>query len=198
MDGIAYHFRTRAEVEALRRQSRYVVLDVRGDLQALDIEELRAGREGTDAFFEGNPFVARALQTNLALAAVRRLSIYLSPVSKEEIIYFKAPERHVTLPELIADIMRRKLLRRTRRQKSELSAPDLENIERRAASAYGELKEAWHFDYVIPNHDGEDSDNWEAFYYPIGEARKALAAFAALLEGAIPAGVEKWEQDLVP
>jgi guanylate kinase len=197
-DGIAYHFRTRAEVETLRRQFRYAVLDVRGDLQALDLEELRAGPEGSDAFFEGNPFVARALQTHPALAEVRRLSIYLSPVSKEEIIYFKAPERHVVLPDLITDIMRRKLLRRTRRQKSELSAPDLENIERRAASAYGELKEAWHFDYVIPNHDGEDSDNWEAFYYPIGEARKALETLTALLEGAIPTGVEKWEEDLVP
>jgi guanylate kinase len=198
VDGIAYHFRTRTEVEALRHQFRYVVLDVRGDLQALDLEELQALQEGTDVFFEGNPFVARALQTHPALAEVRRLGIYLSPVSKEEIIYFKAQERHIALPDLITDIMRRKLLRRTRRQKSELSARDLENIERRAASAYGELKEAWHFDYVIPNHDGEDSDNWEAFYYPIGEARKALESFAALLEGAIPAGVEKWEQDLIP
>jgi guanylate kinase len=198
VDGIDYHFRTRTEVEALRHESRYAVLDVRGDLQALDLEQLGVLREGADAFFEGNPLVARALQTHPALAEVRRLSIYLSPVSKEEIIYFKAPERHVALPDLITDIMRRKLLRRTRRQKSELSARDLENIERRAASAYGELKEAWHFDYVIPNHDGEDSDNWEAFYYPIGEARKALESFAALLEGTVPAGVERWEQDLIP
>jgi guanylate kinase len=198
LDGIDYHFRTRAEVEALRHQSRYAVLDVRGDLQALDLEELQARREGADAFFEGNPMAARALQTHHALAGFPKLSIYLAPVSKEEIIYFKAPERHVALPDLITDIMRRKLLRRTRRQKPELSARDLENIERRAASAYGELQEAWHFDYVIPNHDGEDSDNWEAFYYPIGEARKALASFAALLEGSVPAGVEKWKQDLIP
>jgi guanylate kinase len=51
---------------------------------------------------------------------------------------------------------------------------------------------------VIPNHDGEDSDNWEAFYYPLGDARKALQAFVALLEGRVPAGVERWEQDLIP
>jgi guanylate kinase len=94
--------------------------------------------------------------------------------------------------------MRRKLLRRTRRQKLELSAKDLENIETRAASAYGELKEAPHFDHVIPNHDGEDSDNWEAFYYPVGDARKALNAFVALLEGRTPSEVERWEDDLLP
>ena len=48
---------------------------------------------------------------------------------------------------------------------------DLEDIEKRASSAYRELQEAWRFDHVIPNHDGEDSDNWEAFYYLIGDAR---------------------------
>ena len=51
---------------------------------------------------------------------------------------------------------------------------------------------------MIPNHDGEDSDHWEAFYYPIGDARKTLAAFAALLKGEVAAGVEKWEEDLLP
>ena len=50
----------------------------------------------------------------------------------------------------------------------------------------------------IPNDDGEDSDHWEAFYYPIGDARKTLAAFAALLQGAVPPGIETWPADLLP
>ena len=198
VDGVDYHFRTRSQVEALRAQSRYAVLDVRGDLQALDVDELRAWLAQGHAFFEGNPFVGRALQTHPGLAGIDRLSIFLSPISREEIIYLKAPERNLSLSDVVSDIMRRKLLRRTRRQKLELSAKDLENIETRATSAYRELKEAWRFDYVIPNHDGEDSDNWEAFYYPIGDARKALNAFVELLEGKIPPGVEKWEEDLIP
>jgi guanylate kinase len=198
VDGVDYHFRTRAQIEALAAQSRYAVMDVRGDLQALDVEELRALLAQGDAFFEGNPFVGRALQTHPQLAEVKRLSVFMAPLSKEEILYMRAPERNVSLPDLLTDVMRRKLLRRTRRQKVELSAKDLENIERRASSAYRELQEAWHFQYVIPNHDGEDSDNWEAFYYPLGDARKALGAFATLLEGGIPPNVEKWEEDLVP
>jgi guanylate kinase len=198
VEGVDYHFRTRTQIEALRAESRYAVFDVRGDLQALDVKELRARLAESHAFFEGNPYVGRALQTHPSLAGIDRLSVFLSPLSKEEIAYFKAPERNVFLPDLVTDIMRRKLLRRAHRQKLELSAKDLENIEARASSAYGELKEAWHFDYVIPNHDGEDSDNWEAFYYPIGDARKALSAFAELLEGKFPQGVEKWEEDLIP
>jgi len=198
LDGVDYHFRTRSQVEALRAQTRYAILDVRGDLQALDVDEMRVWLAESSAFFEGNPFVGRALQTHPALAGIDRLSVFLSPLSKEEVIYLKAPERNVSLSDLIADIMRHKLLRRTHRQKLELSAKDLENIEARATSAYRELKEAWHFDYVIPNHDGEDSDNWEAFYYPIGDARKALSAFVALLEGKVQPGVEKWEENLIP
>jgi guanylate kinase len=47
------------------------------------------------------------------------------------------------------------------------------------------------------NHDGEDSDNWEAFYYPLGNAHRAPLAFADLLEGRVPSCAEKWDADLV-
>jgi guanylate kinase len=80
----------------------------------------------------------------------------------------------------------------------ELSLKDLESIERRAASSYQELRAAHYFDHVIPNHDGEDSDNWDAFYYPLGDARETLIAFVTLLEGGVSAGAEHWESDLIP
>jgi guanylate kinase len=67
-----------------------------------------------------------------------------------------------------------------------LPTGDLENIERRASSAYIELKEAWHFNYVITSHDGEDSENWDAFYYLVGDARKTLLTFADLVGGKAP------------
>ena len=198
VDGEDYHFRTRRQLEAMRSDPRYAVLDVRGDLQALNVEELDVIVERSDAFFEGNPFMGRLLQTHPRLSAVHRLSIFLSPLSKDEIEYLNAPERHVSLEAFVADLMRRKLLRRTRRHKGELSLKDLENIETRASSAYRELQEASHFQYVIPNHDGEDSEHWEGFYYLVGDARRSLQAFVALLEGAMPPIVETWDEDLVP
>ena len=192
-----YHFRTQTQVEALRQQTRFAVLDVRDDLQALDLTELAALLGRGDAFFEGNPFVGRLLQTHPALSRVRRLSVFLAPLSKDEILFLKDPARNLSLPDMVTDVMRRKLLRRTRRQKGELSLSDLRNIERRAGSAFRELQEAVHFEWVLPNHDGEDSDNWEAFYYPLGDARRALLAFADLLEGRVPACAEKWEAGLL-
>ena len=197
IDGVDYHFRMRAQVEGLRADHRYAVLEARTDLQALDVEELESLLRCGNAFFEGNPYVAWTLQTHPRLANLNRLSIFLSPLSKEEITYLKKPERNVSLEELLTDIMRRKLLRRTRQQKGDLSAKDLEEVETRALSAYRELQGAWHFQYVIPNHDGEDSENWEAFYYPIGDARKTLEAFVDLLQGLVQPGVEKWEKDLL-
>ena len=69
--------------------------------------------------------------------------------------------------------------------------------EKRAGSAIVEMAEASKFDHVIPLHDGERNDNWDAFYYPVGSARKALEAFAALLQGQTPSGTERWEEDLI-
>jgi len=197
IDGVDYHFRTRTQVEALRNDPRYVVVEVRTDLQALDMEEMEFLLCPGDAFYEGNPYVAQELQTHSRLAKAQRLSVFISPLTREEIEYLRIPERNVSLPELVAEIMRRKLLRRTRRQKGELSANDLQNVETRASSTYRELQMACRFQYVIPNHDGEDSENWDAFYYPIGDARKTLHAFVGLLHGCVQPGVEHWDENLL-
>jgi guanylate kinase len=198
LDGIDYYFRSRQEIEKLKGKDGFVVMDVRGDLQALDLNELQQSLGNGDVLFEGNPFVGLVLLTHASLAKVNRLSMFMSPLSRDEILFLKTTTPGVSLPDLVTDVMRRKLLRRTRRQKGELSLKDLENIERRASSAYKELQDAHHFRYVIPNHDGEDSENWDAFYYPLGDARTALQAFVSLLRGEIPAGTETWEEDLVP
>lgn len=198
-DGIDYYFRPRREIEKLANRPGFIAADVRGDLQALELTTIKnILSEGYDAFFEGNPFIPAKLRDTEELQDIPTLTVFLSPLSREEITFLKEPEKKVNLEKFLTDVMRRKLLRRTKGQNSILSLKDLENIERRASSALVELREAWKFDVVIPNHDGEDSEHWEAFYYPIGDARKTLLAFAALLQGETVPGVEKWEEGLVP
>ena len=197
LDGVDYHFRARAQIADLESDQRFVVMDVRGDLQALDIEQLNEDLVQGDVFFEGNPFVGEVLQTHPALADIDRLSVFMAPLSREEILMLRS-QPSVSFPDLVTDVMRRKLLRRTRRQKGELSQKDLENIEVRASSAHSELQKAHQFQHVIPNHDGEDSENWDAFYYPIGDARRALNAFVALLMGEVTRDVEIWDEKLLP
>lgn len=198
VDGVDYRFRAREYIEGLRGREGFTVFEVRGDLQALDTRELEQKLAASDVLVEGNPSIGSCLLDLVERLRTPCLSVFLSPLSKDEVLEFRDPGRSVSLPDLLTDMMRRKLLRRTSRQKGTLSLSDLENIEIRAASAYGELQQAWRFDYVIPNHDGEDSDHWDAFYYPVGDARRALHTFAGLLEGKEMPAAEKWEKALFP
>ena len=79
----------------------------------------------------------------------------------------------------------------------ELSEDHLADIETRSGRAYDELKLAHHFDNVLANHDGEDSDNWEAFPCPVGDARRTMVAVADLLAGRRSSAAEVWDKDLL-
>ncbi len=197
IDGIDYYFCSQEEMESMARRDRFIVLDVRGDRQGLDLDQLMGALEkGDDLFFEGNPFIPQALWEIEELNNVPMLRLFLSPLSRDEVIWCK--QKGVDLKRLVADIQRRKLLRRNAEQKGILSLPDLENIEKRARSAPEEMKLAWQFDWVIPNHDGEDHENWDAFYYPIGDAFRAVHCLAALLKGDHSQYAERWERSLWP
>jgi guanylate kinase len=197
-DGSDYYFRSRNYIESLKSDKKFIVMDVRGDLQALDLDELRKLLKKGDVFFEGNPFVGSLLLELAHEGNINVLSIFMSPISREEILFLKNSKSNINLPDLVTDIMRRKLLRRTRKQKTELSLKDLENIEKRASSAFKELRMAHRFTYVMPNHDGEDSENWNGFYYPLGDALKSLQTFVYLYKAEKAAYSEHWEKELIP
>ena len=198
VDGRDFHFRSRQYIEDLREKPGFDVFSVRNDLQAMDVDELERLLAESDVFFEGNPYIGSGLLDFVAEHKTECLSVFLAPLSREELVELTSAEKGVNAIDFLTDVMRRKLLRRTLKQKGILSLKDLENIEIRAGSAYGELQKAWRFDAVIPNHDGEDSDNWDAFYHPIGDARRTLQALAALLEGRRLGVVEQWPEGLVP
>jgi guanylate kinase len=196
-EGVDYYFRTRKYIENLKEKDHFVVMEVRGDIQALDLRELSQSLSNGNVFFEGNPFIGRVLLTHPALTYVNKLSMFMSPLTRKEILEFTSAKNSLSLPEVVTDIMRQKLIRRTQKQKGNLIKKDLEDIEKRASSAYTELRDAHLYRYVIPNHDGEDSENWNAANYPIGDARLALNAFVALLNNEAPLGIEKWAKELV-
>lgn len=196
VDGVDFYFRTREYIEQLRSKDNFLVTDVRGDLQALDLKYLRETIAAGNAFFEGNPIIGRELMSLTRQEEIVCLSVFLSSLSKAEIEDIGG-RRDINFEMTLTDIMRRKLLRRTKKQKGILSLADLENIEVRAANAYKEMKEAWRYDFVIPNHDGEDSENWDAFACPVGDARLALLCFVDILSGGKPAYAEHWQEGLL-
>lgn len=196
-DGVDYHFRARDEIAALKDDPDHVVIDNRGDLQALERAAIdRILGRGCHALYEGSPRLPAALRRMGVLDDYDTLSVFLSPLSRAEVRHARQAGLH--LPELFAEIQRRKLLHRTERQQGWLSLGALEDIETRARSAYGECREACRFDHVNPLHDGEGHDNWDRFGIPIGSARAAIARVVALIAGEVPEGVECWDDDLLP
>ncbi len=197
-EGLDYYFRSREEMEEMRDRDNFILLEVRGDLQGLDVDKLlRILRQGQDVLFEGNPFIPEALWNSPQMSEVPTLKVFLSPISRGEILWLKSLKADI--PAIVTDAMRRKLLRRTQRQKGILSFKDLENIKERSNSAPAELRLACQFDWVIPNHDGEDSENWTTFNYPMGDAFMALQTFASILQGEEPAcWGEHWGPNLWP
>jgi guanylate kinase len=197
VDGVEYHFQTRDGILSFQGTDEFIVLEVRpGNFQALGKEEVHKACEGPGIpFLEAFYGFGEKVRERGWLKGDEMLSVFLSPLTKEEILFLKGQPR-LLLHEFISEVMRRKLLRRTQKQKGLVSQNDLHDIEARVATAYRELKVAPGYDYVIPNHDGEDSENWDQFYYPIGDARKALLSFVDILEGDEPRFGEKWSPEM--
>ena len=199
VDGVEYRFRAQEEILVFRERADFIVLEVRpGNFQALAREEIEdAIRTPGIPFLEAFCGFLGEIERSGWLKRDEILSVFLSPLSKEEIVFLKQ-QGNVTLEDFVSGVMRRKLLRRTQKQKGSLSRRDLDDIEKRVGTAYEELRAACRYDYVIPNHDGEDSENWDQFYYPIGDARKALLSFVDVLDGKKPRFGEKWPRNLIP
>lgn len=194
-DGVDYHFRTTEQIERLRDEpDRYIVMQVRDDLQALDLDELREQLRSKDVLFEGNPFVGELLAGDDRLDDLDRRSMFVSPFSTDELRALS--QAGADLNEAVTTVMRAKLERRTRALQGELDQAARDDIETRAGSAFGELQRAGRFDWVIANHDGEDSEHWTLLAEPIGEARRTLGALVEMLEGRKPAAAEAWTAEV--
>ncbi len=195
-EGRDYYFRNRDYVESLRADKNYIVQEIRNDLQAVNLNQLHELLDKGDVYFEGNPAWLSAFKDHAAAVNVKCLSIFLSPLDAAEITYLLSERDRSDLHNFVAELMRTKLLRRTHKQKGTPSLKILENIETRAGSAWDEIKEAVRYEWVIPDHDGEDSDNWNRFYYPIGDARKTMLAFVELLQNGFTELAEQWDGNL--
>ncbi len=200
VDGVDYHFRSRDEVHAYGQKPGYLLVEARNTLQALEVDQIDAIlQQGEDPFFEGNPRVVEAMRQKGLLKRFPSLSIFLSPLDREEIAFFNHPSSGIDVLKLITEIQRRKLLHRARRMKGDLSLPDLEEVETRCGETLEDLREAWKFDLVLSLYDGEAHDHWHT-PFPIGSARRVLLVLSALLrrgKADVPLG-ETWPQGLIP
>jgi guanylate kinase len=196
-EGSDYYFRSLQDIKKLNQNPRYILFKVHNDYQAIDKIDLREIIKQNDVFYEGNTIVGRIFQTHPDLIDLKLVTIFLSPLTGQEVLKIRLRGKKI-FRETVQKIMRQKLLRRIKEYGSNLDSQEMKDIQRRATDAYLELKEAHHFDYVIPNHDGEDSDNWEKSLLPSGDAGRALDTLAAILTNKSHPNIENWEENLVP
>jgi len=181
-EGIDYYFRKQKEIEELRNKENFIVIEVRGDLQALDSTELLRQLENSDVLYEGNTYIAKILLQHNLIKNINKLSIFISPFSKDEILQFKSDFGEKGFENYVFNTMKSKLLRRVKKFGQELSDKVLNNIDQRATDAYYEINDAGMFDFIIPNHDGEGSDNWEDPIPENSDAYLAAKDFSILLK----------------
>lgn len=193
-EGKQYFFRSREEVQALKNEEGFVVEEVRGDIQAVELELIFTHLDrGRTLLYEGNPFIAKRLVELAKEHNLKVISIFLSPLNRKEVEKFLKQYTINQLRVALTEYMQQKLLSRAVTYKPHLGLSDLNNIQMRAASAFEELMMAPEFDIVLPNHDGEDSNHWELFGFPIGDAGEVLAAFTKIIQGVESRRAEHWD-----
>lgn len=193
-EGVDYFFRARKEILRLKKVPGFLVMNVRGDLQALDTTGLLRQLKLSNVVFEGNTYMAGKLLRLPEIKRARMLSLFISPLSLEELREIRSKLGAKGLDRYIREMMFAKLLRRAIRQGRAIDETALRDLKRRARCALKEIKEAPFYDHVIPNHDGEDSDNWGSI--PVGDARRTINAFLSILGGKSSVDSEKWPEKL--
>jgi guanylate kinase len=196
-EGKDFYFRSREELNKLKNNDQYLVIPVHNDIQVIEIAAVTEQITDQNLLYEGNTVIGRVLQSAESLKTIDKISIYISPLTKSEIGDMKR-KGHSFFEHTLNKIMRQKLIRRAQKSQIKMTTDTINDIRRRASDAYSELKQAHHFDYIIPNHDGEDSENWDSISWPVGEAANTLDAFVAILENQIPLHIERWDENTVP
>lgn len=198
VNGIDYHFVK--NIQGLS-DGEYIKMEIRpGNWQALKIADIdRAMQSGKIGFLEvfhklgADAAKHHALRDRFVKGEV--CTVFLSPLSEGDISLLKS--KGIDVKAVVTDVMRRKLLRRTTKQKAVLSLKDLDDVERRCSTAFEEMQSAHDYTWIIANHDGEDSDNWDQFPLPVGDARKSVKAFAEICEGGRPSEYEQWSSGIL-
>lgn len=173
--GIDYYFFPRSLFNQLDR-SRFIVANVRSDIQAIDMMQVRELLE------EHNLVLAEVFHTlGKSLMGWRKSqteldfevrSVFLLPLSNDEIEQISKNSGKMS-EQVVYEEMKTKLEKR--------GEDPPQKIEERARSAFKEMRDAPYYTDRIVNHAGED--NREEWSEPLGpEAKRVLNEFVNILQ----------------
>lgn len=173
--GIDYYFLPRSLFEQLDR-SRFVVANVRSDIQAMDMMQARELLEGhnlvlAEVFHTLGKLLTEWAKSQTELDFEVR-SVFLLPLSNEEIEEMARSSNKIP-EQVVYEVMKAKLERR--------GEDSPKKIKEGARSAFREMQDGPHYTDCIVNHAGEDDR--EEWGDPLGpEAQRALNEFVNVLQ----------------
>lgn len=197
-DGRHYHFRSREDIQALPEDN-HIVFNVRSDLHALNLNEVKAvvAEDKGLGFLEIFHTLGRKLLEHEALSGVDVRTVFLSPITRWDYDATIEKSGHDGLKIALTGYMLGKLVQRAQKQKGGgLTEPEMTKLRERAASAYDELLSAPYYNWVIPNRDAESDPHWDldltAEENSGTDAAKTLESFVRILRGENPNYFEQW------
>lgn len=183
-EGVEFHFRSADDIRKLPPEQ-FFVYPMRNQWQAVNLNELEQMFSQCERIIIElyPPMVAQFLEhprVRKARTDFETRMVFITPLSDHEIVVLaeQAPERSV--PEIVADVMRVKQIRRAVNQGKLLVQEELDDIDVRAGQAYAEMQYSRLYSDVIVNHDGEDSEHWLG-NPPLGDAGRTLLALAGIM-----------------
>jgi guanylate kinase len=191
-DGVEYHFRSREQIYRLKETKNLLIIEARGDLHGFDFDEMKNILGHSNAFYEGNTFMALRIMEAARSGRIPVLSIFVSPFSQSELRKLKTQMNLSQLRLHIINHMMQKLVRRADNFGIKITEKIHKNLEHRARDTWQELNMACKFNYVIVNHDGEDSAHWQDVYNLKGDAQKAVSSLAKIIYSQPDAPFEDW------
>jgi guanylate kinase len=183
-EGVDYYFRSEKEIKSFP-SDRYIVAQTRTVWQGIDLNEM-------EHLFSRHDLIITEVYPTLGTLflehpRVQRMSaefkvktVFISPVTEEEIQAIKTRMGFQTLAEATAAIMLPKHIARMQQQGRLLTSEVMQDLHIRASKAYEEIQMGRNYAHRIVNHDGEDSNNWR-YSPPIGDAGMTLKRFVELL-----------------
>ncbi len=183
VEGEDYFFRSQEEIKTLP-SDRFVIAKTRHLWQAIDVDQVNGLVEQYDLLiFDVHPALVKHFveHKRIQQRSNKHITrIFLQPAALDEIKEFEQNKGYDSEQEAAAAIMEPKLISRARQQGKELTPEVKEDIRIRASHAWEEILTGQDYDYIIINHDSEDSPHWNETP-PQGEAGAALQQFVHII-----------------
>jgi guanylate kinase len=179
-------WQTEEQIKALKENSHFIVGNCYGFSQAVDLDMIINSSEQI-LLMEMYYAIMPQLLDSRHLKNIKIETVFLSPISKQEIEFFN--DCGIDIDSAIKSLMAAKQYQRAVFHKRKIDREFLQDIKTRIDDSVYELRSAGNYKYVIVNHDGEGSPNWNRLANgtftapPVGDAKLAVESLAKILSG---------------